>query len=163
MIASVKISEMEHPNFFNIQPFHQSMPPLAHLPPQQAVQVANQKPKKVIYVDLKGNQKVYKANAEGGYEVDENDERNLHCEAVVPVLDVEGYDGVNYRPAIVGEVVPEQQASQLEVEELNGAEEIPNDDEVTVAEPLPEHQEQNSECFAEEDSERKLSVAIENA
>ena len=70
--------------------------------PQQNLAAAamQQKPKKVIYVDLKGNQKVFVADAEkGGYAEDIEDERNLNAEAVRPVLDVAAYDGINYQPA----------------------------------------------------------------
>ena len=59
--------------------------------------VANQKPKKVIYIDLKGNQKVYTASDQGGYQEDKEDERNINCSEVKPVLDVENYDGVTYQ------------------------------------------------------------------
>ena len=62
--------------------------------------VANQKPKKVIYVDLKGNQKVYTASEHGGYQEDNEDERNVNSEEVKPVLDIENYDGVTYQGVI---------------------------------------------------------------
>jgi len=60
---------------------------------------AAQKPKKVIYVDLKGNQKVY-VSAENGYAPDREDERNVNSDEVRPVLDVENYDGVTYQGVI---------------------------------------------------------------
>ena len=65
--------------------------------PGQNHHVANQKPKKVIYVDLKGNQKVYVAGDNGGYNIDREDERNVNSEEVKPVLDIENYDGVTYQ------------------------------------------------------------------
>jgi hypothetical protein len=62
--------------------------------------ITNQKPKKVIYVDLNGNQKVFTAREDGqGYYEDQDDERNRNATAVKPILDVENYDGFNYHPA----------------------------------------------------------------
>ena len=62
--------------------------------------IANQKPKKVIYIDLNGNQKVYIQREDGeGYVQDADDERNRNATAVKPILDVENYDGFNYQPA----------------------------------------------------------------
>ena len=66
--------------------------------------ITNQKPKKVIYVDLNGNQKVFVAREDGqGYCEDFEDDRNKNANSVRPILDVENYDGFNYHPA------PEQQ------------------------------------------------------
>lgn len=62
--------------------------------------ITNQKPKKVIYIDLNGNQKVYTQREDGdGYVEDGDDERNRNATAVKPILDVENYDGFNYHPA----------------------------------------------------------------
>ena len=58
---------------------------------------ASQKPKKVIYVDLRGNQKVFASSESGGYHEDIADERNLNSEDVKPVLDIYNYDGVTYQ------------------------------------------------------------------
>ena len=74
------------PNFF----------PLAAQPSR----MTNQKPKKVIYVDLKGNQKVFAVSEYGGYEEDLEDERNINSVDVKPVLDVENYDGITYQGII---------------------------------------------------------------
>ncbi len=62
--------------------------------------ITNQKPKKVIYIDVNGNQKVYTQREDGdGYVEDVDDERNRNANAVKPILDVENYDGFNYQPA----------------------------------------------------------------
>ena len=62
--------------------------------------ITNQKPKKVIYIDLNGNQKVFSQREDGdGYVEDVDDERNRNPNAVKPILDVENYDGFNYHPA----------------------------------------------------------------
>jgi hypothetical protein len=72
--------------------------PSQTFPTQSMAPVPNQKPKKVIYIDLQGNQKVYLQREDGnGYSEDQGDERNLNAENVKPVLDIENYDGVQYR------------------------------------------------------------------
>ena len=62
--------------------------------------ITNQKPKKVIYIDLQGNQKVFTQREDAeGYVEDSEDGRNRNAAAVRPILDVENYDGFNYHPA----------------------------------------------------------------
>lgn len=71
------------------------------VPPQQA-------PSKIIYVDLNGNQKVFRQSnsvdksgkvVSKGYEWDISDERNICCDKVKCLVDVENYDGKgDYRP-----------------------------------------------------------------
>ena len=62
------------------------------------------KPRKVIYVDLKGDQRVYISTNDGGYQVDHSDERNVNCEQVKPVLDIENYDGITYQGVLERQV-----------------------------------------------------------
>ncbi len=70
-------------------------------PNNMTTAITNQKPTKVIYIDLNGNQKVFTQREDGeGYVEDADDERNRNAVAVKPILDIDNYDGFNYQPAL---------------------------------------------------------------